>query len=241
MQIQIDRNGERYGPYSIEEVNSYLANGTLLPSDNAWHDGMPDWVPIGQIQGVILPSGGALTQQPTPEGEVTASKGGNRTLWISLGAVAVIGLAVGGYFLFSSDQSADEKDDNKISKKEGTGGEKSPAKKSEPLSEDAKKVVGFWDRVDEPEFEQKDNDGVGDYEFFANGEAEKDPGTVTALPEYRGTWELKNQEIVVTWTEPIPLTRYFKIDNDGFLRLIGQEMDGATTRVPSPDKLRKTK
>ena len=50
MQIQIDRNGERYGPYSIEEVNSYLANGTLLPSDNAWHDGMPDWVPIGHIQ-----------------------------------------------------------------------------------------------------------------------------------------------------------------------------------------------
>lgn len=66
MQIQIDRNGERYGPYSIEEVNSYLANGTLLPSDNAWHDGMPDWVSVGQIQGVILPSGGASPPPPSP-------------------------------------------------------------------------------------------------------------------------------------------------------------------------------
>ena len=28
MQIQIDRNGERYVPYSIEAVNSYLTSGT---------------------------------------------------------------------------------------------------------------------------------------------------------------------------------------------------------------------
>ena len=102
-------------------------------------------------------------------------------------------------------------------------------------------MVGFWDKVDEPELEKKDNDGVGDYEFFANGEMEKDPGTVTALPEYRGKWELKNSEIVVTWTEPTPLTRYFKIDNDGFLKLIGQEMGGKTTRALSPDKWKKTK
>jgi len=266
MQIQIDRNGERYGPYSIEEVNSYLANGTLLPSDNAWHDGMPDWVPVGQIQGVILPSGETSPPPPSPaaggsncpqcqapvepsqvicmgcghrlQGEATTSQGSKKVLWISLGAVAVVSLAVGGYFLFSSDQSADEKDDNKISKKEGTGDEKSPAKKSEPLSEDAKKVVGFWDKVEEPEFEQKDNNGAGDYEFFANGEAAMDPGTMIESP---GTWGLKNQEIVFTLTEPIPLTRYFKIDNDGFLKLIGQEFQGKTTRALHPDKWRKTK
>ena len=99
-------------------------------------------------------------------------------------------------------------------------------------------MVGFWDKVDPPEFEKKDNDGAGDYEFFANGEAAMNPSTMI---ESRGTWELKNQEIVVTWTEPIPLTRYFKIDNDGFLRLIGQEMGGTTTRAPSPDKWKKTK
>ena len=101
MQIQIDRNGERYGPYSIEEVNSYLVSGTLLPSDNAWHDGMPDWVPIGQIQGVILPGGDVSPQQPTA--------GGKKTLWISLGAVAVIGLVVGGVLLFYPKQTSDDK------------------------------------------------------------------------------------------------------------------------------------
>ena len=150
MQIQIDRNGERYGPYSIEEVNSCLANGTLLSSDNAWHDGMPDWVPIGQIQGVILPGGGASPPLPSSaaggsncpqcqapvepsqvicmgcghrlQGEATTSQGSKKILWISLGAVAVVGLAVGGYFLFSSDQPADEEDDKAGVEKGGSGG-----------------------------------------------------------------------------------------------------------------------
>ena len=49
MQVHVDRGGQRYGPYSLEEVNAYLANGTLLPTDQAWQDGMAEWVPIGQI------------------------------------------------------------------------------------------------------------------------------------------------------------------------------------------------
>ncbi len=52
MQIHIDRGGERFGPYSLEDVNRYLADGTLLPSDLGWHDGAMDWVPLPQVQGV---------------------------------------------------------------------------------------------------------------------------------------------------------------------------------------------
>ena len=52
MQVHIDRNGERYGPYSNEDINAYLANGTLLPTDLAWHEGLPGWVPVSQIPGV---------------------------------------------------------------------------------------------------------------------------------------------------------------------------------------------
>ena len=57
MQVHVDRGGQRYGPYSLEEVNAYLANGTLLPTDLAWQDGMADWLPIGQIPGVTMPAG----------------------------------------------------------------------------------------------------------------------------------------------------------------------------------------
>jgi predicted nucleic acid-binding Zn-ribbon protein len=56
MQVHINRGSERYGPFSIEEVNGYLADGTLQPMDQAWQDGMPDWVPISQIPNVIMPA-----------------------------------------------------------------------------------------------------------------------------------------------------------------------------------------
>ena len=51
MQVHIDRNGSRYGPYNIEDINAYLANGTLLPTDLAWHEGLNGWVPLANIQG----------------------------------------------------------------------------------------------------------------------------------------------------------------------------------------------
>ena len=49
MQVHIDGNGELYGPYSEEDINAYLANGTLLLTDLAWHEGLPAWVPLSQI------------------------------------------------------------------------------------------------------------------------------------------------------------------------------------------------
>ena len=62
MQVHIDRNGERYGPYSIEAINAYLANGTLLPTDLAWHEGLNGWVPLGDIQGVGFGTSGMTSQ-----------------------------------------------------------------------------------------------------------------------------------------------------------------------------------
>jgi len=59
MQIYISRDGEKKGPYSIEDVNSYLKDGTLLPSDMACQEGMDEWVPVSQIPGVGMPESSA--------------------------------------------------------------------------------------------------------------------------------------------------------------------------------------
>ena len=64
MQVHIDRNGERYGPYSIEDINAYLANGTLQPTDLAWQDGMTDWVPVTQVPGVTTADAAAAPPPP---------------------------------------------------------------------------------------------------------------------------------------------------------------------------------
>ena len=37
--IHVMRDGQQFGPYTIEDINAYLAQGTLLPTDQAWYEG----------------------------------------------------------------------------------------------------------------------------------------------------------------------------------------------------------
>ena len=48
MQIYISRDGETKGPYSIEDVNAYLKDGTLSPTDLACQEGMDEWWSHGE-------------------------------------------------------------------------------------------------------------------------------------------------------------------------------------------------
>ena len=43
MPIYISRGEEISGPYSLEKVQEYLAEGLLLPTDLAWLEGMENW------------------------------------------------------------------------------------------------------------------------------------------------------------------------------------------------------
>jgi len=52
VQVTISRDGQQMGPYTVDQINDYLAQGSLLPTDYAWHEGLPDWVPVTQISGV---------------------------------------------------------------------------------------------------------------------------------------------------------------------------------------------
>lgn len=55
MQIHISRNGQQMGPYPLAQINNYLADGTLLPTDSAWHQGMAEWAPLSTLDGVQMP------------------------------------------------------------------------------------------------------------------------------------------------------------------------------------------
>jgi len=108
MQVHIDRNGERYGPYSIEDINAYLANGTLLPTDLAWQDGMTDWLPVSQISGVGDPGMPAGAPSPHTHDIVPqpAATVGKKKLLIGIGSgvgLLVLVVAVWFFFLRSDD------------------------------------------------------------------------------------------------------------------------------------------
>jgi hypothetical protein len=51
MTYQVTRNGQMYGPYTLEDLQRYVASGNVLPTDLAKSEGMPDWVPVAQILG----------------------------------------------------------------------------------------------------------------------------------------------------------------------------------------------
>ena len=76
MQVHLERSGQQFGPYSIEEINAYLSSGQVLPTDMAWYDGAPGWVPLPQVPGVQAgdPPPAPSAPPPTP---TSASAGEN--------------------------------------------------------------------------------------------------------------------------------------------------------------------
>ena len=49
MNVYVRRDGQQYGPYSIEDARAHLASGSLLPTDHAFFEGMTDWAPLEQV------------------------------------------------------------------------------------------------------------------------------------------------------------------------------------------------
>lgn len=58
MQIHVARDGHRMGPFSLEEVNRQLATGSLNLTDLAWYEGIPNWIALSEVPGIV--AGGAI-------------------------------------------------------------------------------------------------------------------------------------------------------------------------------------
>lgn len=68
MQIHVARNGQKMGPFSLEEVNRQLAAGTLSLSDLAWYEGAAGWAALSTVPGV---SAGAAPASAAPVASVS--------------------------------------------------------------------------------------------------------------------------------------------------------------------------
>jgi hypothetical protein len=53
MNYYISRDGQQFGPYTLAEVQRYVADGNILLTDLAHSEGMDQWVPVRQILGNI--------------------------------------------------------------------------------------------------------------------------------------------------------------------------------------------
>jgi hypothetical protein len=53
MKYYIQRQLNEYGPYTLDDLQRYVAQGSILLTDLARSEGMTDWVPLSQIIGNI--------------------------------------------------------------------------------------------------------------------------------------------------------------------------------------------
>ena len=120
MQIYISRDGEQNGPYGIEDVNAYLEDGTLLPTDLACQDGMTEWVPISQIPGVTI--SGDSVETPIPPSQPVPN-GNKKKILIGIGVgMGLLALMVGIWFFFireagDKEQLSENKENNSTAAK----------------------------------------------------------------------------------------------------------------------------
>jgi len=69
MPYLISRAGQTYGPYTLEDLQRYVATGNVLLTDLAKSDEMTDWLPVAQI---LNPAAGATPPAVGPQGAYAA-------------------------------------------------------------------------------------------------------------------------------------------------------------------------
>jgi hypothetical protein len=67
MNYFIKREEKEYGPYSLADLQKYVASGNILLTDLCRSEGLTDWIPVSQVIGNIpVPSVPAPVQQQQP-------------------------------------------------------------------------------------------------------------------------------------------------------------------------------
>jgi hypothetical protein len=66
MTYQVSRNGQIYGPYTLEDLQRYVSSGNVLPTDMAKGEDMPEWVPVAQILGAVVAPAPVYAAAPVP-------------------------------------------------------------------------------------------------------------------------------------------------------------------------------
>ena len=96
MSVYLQRDGQQFGPYPVEQVREMLARGEVLPTDYAWTEGATEWVAVANLPG-LKPAG-------------MARAGGQRRWgWIIGGASAGLVVFAGVMGVLSSKQPENKK------------------------------------------------------------------------------------------------------------------------------------
>lgn len=104
MQFHIARDGHQLGMYPVEEVQSMLDNGQLFPTDLAYFEGAPNWMPLSQALQACQQASGSSSLENYNRFSETVGGLSLRAKDNLIQAVAVgAGVVLGGVVGFSLD------------------------------------------------------------------------------------------------------------------------------------------
>ena len=46
-------DGQQYGPFTVQQIRQFLADGSITRETLAWRSGMPNWTPLNQLNGIV--------------------------------------------------------------------------------------------------------------------------------------------------------------------------------------------
>ncbi|MEJ6523200.1 MAG: DUF4836 family protein [Opitutales bacterium] len=153
MNIYIHKDGQQYGPFTLDQLREYVSQGSFSQEDLACYDGQ-NWVAIAQIPGFaqtqpVAAPGQPVAQSTSPRqtpikktarqtqvgpqtGNVQQVDKGNKKkliIWGSVGALVLITLIVSCIIIFSGDD--DDKTDEEVA------GDKSQSESDETSATDS--------------------------------------------------------------------------------------------------------
>ena len=102
MEIWLRRDGEEYGPYTLEQVKEYVDNGEVTLEDEAWFDGCEDYVTVGDIPHFTSPR--KIARKGPRKRKVTLEepRKKNPIVIASIVVLSVLvgaGLSIGGFYI----------------------------------------------------------------------------------------------------------------------------------------------
>jgi hypothetical protein len=149
MQIHVNKDGQQYGPFTLEQLQQYVQQGNFTPQDHAFFEGCQEWVTIAQVPGfageaqaAAQPQAQQVAQQPAQAqaaaqaqaqaaaqqqqaaaGVVVdvAAKKKKIILWSSIGVAAALVVA-GVLFMVLSGDEEEESDKVAETPEEKSGG-----------------------------------------------------------------------------------------------------------------------
>jgi uncharacterized RDD family membrane protein YckC len=78
MEIWLIQNGKRSGPYPDYEIRSRIEHGQMTPEEMVWHEGLPEWTPVGELElflNSLEKQAPAIAPPPLPKAYMEAAAG----------------------------------------------------------------------------------------------------------------------------------------------------------------------